>query len=54
VIRAIARLPAASGNAAYTIYVLHEADWEPVSDRQKDYPLDGSIGVDEILASLRK
>jgi hypothetical protein len=46
--------PIASGNGAYNIYVLHEPDWEPVSDRQKDYPLDGSVGVDEILASARR
>jgi hypothetical protein len=46
--------PVASGNGVYNIYVLHEADWEPVSDRQKDYPLDGSIDVGEIPASVRK
>jgi hypothetical protein len=46
--------PIASGNGVYNIYVLHEPDWEPVSDRQKDYPLDGSIAVDEIPASGRK
>jgi hypothetical protein len=46
--------PIASGNGVYNIYVLHEPDWEPVSDRPKDYPLDGSIAVDEIQASGRK
>ena len=44
----------ASGNGVYNLYVLHEPDWEPVSDRQKDYPLDGSIGVEEIPNPVRK
>ncbi len=44
----------ASGNGVYNLYVLHEPDWEPVSDRQKDYPLDGSIGVEEIPTPVRK
>jgi hypothetical protein len=46
--------PITSGNGVYNIYVLHEPDWEPVSDRQKDYPVDGSIDVDEIPAPARK
>ncbi len=46
--------PIASGNGVYNIYVLHEPDWEPVSDRQKDYPVDGSIDVDEIPTPARK
>jgi hypothetical protein len=44
----------ASGNGVYNIYVLHEPDWEPTSDRQKDYPLDGSIDVDEVPHPVRK
>jgi hypothetical protein len=46
--------PIASGNGVYNIYVLHEPDWEPVSERQKDYPADGSIDVDEIPTPVRK
>jgi hypothetical protein len=46
--------PIASGNGVYNIYVLHEPDWEPVSERQKDYPADGSIDVDEIPTPARK
>lgn len=44
----------ASGNGVYNIYVLHEPDWEPVSDRQKEYPVDGSIDVVEIPNPVRK
>ena len=44
----------ASGNGVYNLYVLHEPDWEPVSDRQKDYPLDGSIDIEEIPNPVRK
>lgn len=46
--------PIASGNGVYNIYVLHELDWEPVSDRQKDYPLDGSVDIGEIPTPVRK
>jgi hypothetical protein len=46
--------PVASGHGVYNIYVLHEPDWEPVSERQKDYPLDGSIDAAEIPAQVRK
>jgi hypothetical protein len=46
--------PIASGNGVYNVYVLHDPDWEPVSDRQKDYPVDGSIDVDEIPTPARK
>jgi hypothetical protein len=44
----------ASGNTAYNLYVLHDSDWEPVSERQKDWPADGTIGADEIAVLTRK
>jgi hypothetical protein len=46
--------PLASGNGVYNLYVLHEPDWQPVSDRQKDYPVDGSLDVEEIPNPARK
>ena len=42
--------PIASGGAAFHLYVLHDDDWEPTSDRQKDWPADGSITAEEIAA----
>ncbi len=46
--------PSHPATASYNLYVLHEPDWEPVSDRQKDYPLDGSIDIEEIPNPVRK
>ena len=43
--------PIASGGAAFHLYVLHDDDWEPASDRQKDWPADGSITAEEIAAA---
>jgi hypothetical protein len=44
----------ASGGAAYNLYVLHDEDWEPISDRQKDWPAAGSITAEELAALARK
>jgi hypothetical protein len=44
----------ASGNGVYNLYALHEPDWEPVSKRLQDFPLDGSIDVAEIPLKPRK
>jgi hypothetical protein len=46
--------PIASGNAAYNLYALHDDDWEPVSERQKDWPADGTIDPHEIAALARQ
>ena len=44
----------ATGDAPYNLYVLHDADWQPVSERQKDFPAAGSIGLEELAALQRK
>lgn len=44
----------ATGYAPYNLYVLHDADWQPLSERQKDWPASGSISADELAALRRK
>jgi hypothetical protein len=44
----------ATGGAPYNLYVLHDAEWEPTSDRQKDRPTAGTVGADELAALKRR
>lgn len=45
--------PIASGDAAYHLYILHDEDWEPISEAQKTRPTLGSVSPAE-LAALKK
>ena len=40
----------AAGDAPYHLYVLHEEDWEPTAESQKDWPAAGTVGVEELTA----
>lgn len=40
----------ASGESAYNVYVLRDRAWEPISDRQKDQPVIGTVSAEELAA----
>ena len=46
--------PIAPGDAPYNLYVLHDEDWEPTAERQKDWPTVGTVGAGELAALKRK
>lgn len=46
--------PVAPGSAPYTLYVLHDGDWEPTARNQVDQSLTGSVSPGELAALLKK
>jgi hypothetical protein len=46
-------VPMAAGDAPYNLWVLHDKDWEPISEAQKDHPGIGSVGAAELAALKR-
>jgi hypothetical protein len=40
----------ATGGAPYNLYVLHDAEWQPTADRQKDRPVAGTVSAGELAA----
>lgn len=46
--------PIATGDAPYHLWVLHDKDWEPVSESQKDHANVGSVGPAELAALKQK
>lgn len=42
--------PIAAGEAAYLLYVLHDPQWEPTSEKQKGAPNIGTVGAAELAA----
>jgi hypothetical protein len=44
----------ATGDAPYHLYVLHDPDWQPTAERQKDRPIAGTVAADELAALKQK
>lgn len=47
-------VPIAAGDAAYNLWVMHDAEWEPISTAQKDRSTIGSVSAGELAALQRK
>jgi len=47
-------VPAATGSAAYFLYVLHDPDWEPTARNQADRPQFGSVAPRELVLLQKK
>jgi hypothetical protein len=44
----------AVGDAPYNLWILHDEEWEPISEAQKNRPGIGSVGAAELVALKRK
>ncbi len=42
--------PIAAGDSPYLVYVLHDPQWEPTSEKQKNAPNIGTVGAAELSA----
>ena len=43
-------IPFAAGDTPYLLYVLHDPQWEPTSEKQKGAPNIGTVGAAELSA----
>jgi hypothetical protein len=47
-------IPIAAGDAPYNLYILHDQEWQPAMDRQKDRPMLGTVSPAELAALNQK
>jgi hypothetical protein len=53
-IRLESNMSFAVGDAPYNLWILHDEEWEPISEAQKNRPGIGSVGAAELVALKRK